>query len=391
MENKIVDTALDNAVKCYQSKDAKTNVNLSNREGRGIAMREGQLDIDFGLNTVFNGSKYKLVMAHSLDEYPIGGLICEYMRLTPTDIKDLILSCDGLDKEGTRDNYAEVFMQLHQKLYDCFPPVIGTMIAVEFINAAQDWFKAVQEGSTQMFLNKYTSTYDSIRTFILEDTGYDCYGGETVLQVLLTLYYMFAENYVLTKVMFNNLMENDECDEEKQSKTVDLFASLFGEYMDMQHIDYRLILTENGIESLYTIKSSFSLLIFDLAHTISTDTNIVKCKNCGHYFVQEGRSNTVYCSYPLRDNKKKTCKDIGAQLTRANKEKTDVATREYRRVYMRYKMMTNRHPNDTAAAEKLSRLTTEVRDWRNKLAHGRATTEEFLAWLEQFKEEGKSN
>lgn len=80
----------------------------------------------------------------------------------------------------------------------------------------------------------------------------------------------------------------------------------------------------------------------------------------------------------------KTCKDVGAQVTRANKEKNDAATKEYRKVYMRYKMMTNRHPEDTDAAEKFEKLTSEVRDWRNRMAHGSATTDEFLAWLARF-------
>lgn len=40
--------------------------------------REDELNIDFGLNTIFDGGKYRLVMAQSDDEYPIGGLICEY-------------------------------------------------------------------------------------------------------------------------------------------------------------------------------------------------------------------------------------------------------------------------------------------------------------------------
>lgn len=121
-----------------------------------------------------------------------------------------------------------------------------------------------------------------------------------------------------------------------------------------------------------------------MAHVINTEANIVKCKNCGHYFIPEGRSDAVYCSYPLRDNKDKTCKDVGAQVTRANKEKNDAATKEYRKVYMRYKMMTNRHPEDTDAAEKFEKLTSEVRDWRNRMAHGSATTDEFLAWLARF-------
>ena len=60
----------------------------------------------------------------------------------------------------------------------------------------------------------------------------------------------------------------------------------------------------------------------------------MKCKNCGHYFVSEGRSDAVYCSCPLWENKDKTCKDVGAQVTRANKEKNEAAAKEYLRVCM---------------------------------------------------------
>ena len=47
-------------------------------------------------------------------------------------------------------------------------------------------------------------------------------------------------------------------------------------------------------------------------------------------------------------------------------------------------MTTNRHPEDAAASERFEQLTSEVREWRNKMAHGTATTDEFLAWLAQF-------
>lgn len=346
--------------------------------------REDELNIDFGLNAIFDGSKYRLVMAQSDDEYPIGGLICEYMRLTPMDIKAVIMSCDGLEKEGSTDNYLDTFLQFYEKVNEEFPPVISTMIALEFMNSADDWFKAVRENRVEEYLGLFDNSYDSVKKYIFENTGCDKVGGDTVLQILLTSYSVFADKYIITKTMFNQIMDGDHSDDESHAKWIEVFAAMYGNHMDMQHIDYRLILTENGLESLYTIKSSFSLIIFDMAHAINTEANIVKCKNCGHHFVPEGRSDAVYCSYPLRDNKDKTCKDVGAQVTRANKEKNDVATKEYRKVYMRYKMMTNRHPDDTEAAAKFEWLTGEVREWRDKMAHGLATTDEFLSWLAQF-------
>ena len=92
----------------------------------------------------------------------------------------------------------------------------------------------------------------------------------------------------------------------------------------------------------------------------------------------------MYCTYPFQDNKGKSCKDVGAKVTRAKKERNDIATKEYRRAYMRCIMAMKRHPEDSAVAEKFARLTEEVKSWRDKLDSEQATTEEFLKWLSGF-------
>lgn len=347
--------------------------------------REHEPNIDFGLHVIFDGKKYTMMMPNCLDEYPIGGLISEYTRLAPTELKNLIMECESLNNPGTTDNFVEVFMQLQKKLTNNLPPVIGTMVAVEFMNTSEDWFNAVRTDRVEEYKRHInTDTYESIKEFIFEDTGYSEIGGESVLQLLLTCYFSFASTYVITKHMFTQIMESDEIEDETHDRSIELLSAMYSNFIDAQHIDYRIINTNNGLESLYTIKTSISLLLFEMAHSINTETKIVKCKNCGHYFVPEGRSDSLYCSFPLHDNKEKTCKDVGAQITRANKEKTDAATKEYRKVYMRYKMMTNRHPEDSDAAAKLKHLTTEAKTWRNKLANGLVTTVEFLEWLNKF-------
>ena len=183
--------------------------------------------------------------------------------------------------------------------------------------------------------------------------------------------------------MFTQIMESDEIQDENHQRSIELLYAMYGTYMDAQHIDYRLILTEKGFESLYTFETTISMMLFEMAQCINTDANIVKCKNCGHYFVPEGRSDSVYCSYPLDDNKEKSCKDVGAQITRANKEKTDILTREYRKVYMRYKMSMSRHPDDPALEEKFHRLTNEFKMRRAEIMSGESTTEEVLEWLSE--------
>lgn len=344
--------------------------------------RDTELNIDFGLHITFDSKTYHMLMPNCQNEYPLGGLICEYTRLAPTELKILIMGCSGLEKPATTENFIDTFMELHGKLIDNQLPVIGTMVTVEFMNTAEDWFEAVRTDRVEEFKQQLlTDTYESVKEFIFEDTGYSDVGGETVLQLLLTCYFSFASTYVITKALFTQIMESNEVQDERHERSVELLTAMYSNFMDAQHIDFRVILIEDALKPMYTIKTSVSLLLFEMANCINNEVNVVKCKNCGHYFVPGGRSDTVYCSYPLEDNKEKNCKDVGAQLTRANKEKTDIVTREYRKVYMRYKMAISRHPEDKEIVAKFNQLTNEIKIRRAEIMSGESTVEELLEWL----------
>lgn len=344
------------------------------------------MNIDFGLSVTFDGKSYTLMEADHIQEYPIGGLICEYCRLAPTEVKDVILKCQGLDEPVNVDTVTHAVLEFHQKLLETFPPVCAVMVSLEFQNAAQDWMKAIREDCVEKFTTDYFSRKenDQIQAFILEDTPYSVFGCSTILQMMLSCYYSFATTYVNTKYMFNHILGKDG-ESEQRDKVLKAYSDFYGDLMDIQHIDFRILATvEKGLESLYTIKSSLSLLLFEMAHATRIDQRFTVCPNCGNIFVPEGRSDIVYCTYPSPQNKEKSCREVGAQVARANKEKNDVVTGAYRKAYMRYKMMTKRHPNDKAKARKFESLTEGMKEWRIKLADGTGTTEDFLDWLSQF-------
>ena len=75
---------------------------------------------------------------------------------------------------------------------------------------------------------------------------------------------------------------------------------------------------------------------------------------------------------------------MGAQNARAEKEKNDVATKSYRKVYMRYMVHMSRHPEDAEKRKKLDQLTEEVKIKRKESQNGVITEEQFLDWLNQF-------
>lgn len=331
-----------------------------------------------------NGKKYIVVVNDASQTYPVGSLICEYIRIEPTKIKNLITSCPNLDAKATETNVANAFKQLQYRLKAVFPAVGSIMVELEFMNAILDWFNAVHTGRVEEFIQLFEKPeYDEIKNYIFKDTAYSGCGGDSILQLYLTCYLSFSYAYSVTKALFLRLM--DENGGKVHDDAIGALSLMYGKYIDMQHIDYRILASSKGFENLYTIKTSLSLLIFEMAQCMNTDAKIVKCKNCGHYFVPEGKVNSVYCSYPVRDNRGKTCKDIGPQLTRAKKEKSDIATKEYRKVYMRYVMMVKRHPENQEIKNKLMELKTEVKTWREKMEAGFVDTNEFLQWLNQFK------
>lgn len=314
------------------------------------------MNMDFGFAVTYNRKNYTLLCEGIVKEYPVGGLICEYCRLSPTSIKPIIMECTGLDEAVTLGSMTDAILQLHEKLFEHFPPVTAIMISLEFQNAASDWMKAISENRIEEYMNYYAienTGMESVKEFIFADTPYQSFGCGSILQVLLSCYYNFAETYINTKFMFNNLMDENS-DPDQRDSVLKLYCDLYGELIHMQHIDFRFLATaEKGLESLYTIKTSMSLLLFEMANAQQVEQQFVKCSNCGKIFVLEGRSDTIYCNYPSPQNKNKSCREIGAQVARANKERSDIVTKEYRKAYMRHKMMTKRHPADSVKRKSL--------------------------------------
>lgn len=345
------------------------------------------MNMDFGLAVTFDGKGYTLLSPDHVKEYPVGGLICEYCRLAPTTIKEVILACSNLDAPVTAESATAITLEFHEKLFETFPPVTATMISLEFQNNTFDWITAIRED----WLDELTEGHyvvneqDAIQQFIFEGTPYKSFGCETLLQMMLSNYFSFALTYVNTKYMFMHIFDEKEGQEDQRENVYSACSQFYGDMMDMQHIDFRIVAMENDLQHMYTIKSSLSLILFEVANCIQNEQQLVKCANCGHFFVPEGRCDTIYCSYPSPQNRDKTCREIGAQVARANKEKNDVVTKEYRRAYMRHQMMTKRHPHDKEKRQQFDALTAGMKEWRIKLTDGSATADDFLAWLEQYK------
>lgn len=337
--------------------------------------------MDIGLNVEFDGKKNIVMEGSIIKEYPIGGMACEYARLHPTQIKPLIMENPYFNDIDLKENGCHALMSLYEACLEKFGVVAAVMILTDFSNFMADLNRADAEELKGLLdpLNEDRDT-NQVKLFILEDTGFEEFGISTIGQTMLTAYAAYADSYVVFKHSFNMLASGEEYEEDQ----VMAFWGLYASNTDFQHIDFHIMFFDDAFHSIYTVKSSLSLILFEAAHAMDAQTKFVKCKNCGNYFVPMGRSDSVYCGYPAPQDETKECRDVGANATRAKKMKNDVLTQEYRRLYMRLKMAVKRHPDDEKAQERLQELTEGMKIRRKQKEEGSLSPDTILEWIASF-------
>ena len=334
--------------------------------------------MDIGLNVDFDGKKNIVMEGDIIKEYPIGGMACEYARLRPTEITPLILENPYFQDSALKENGGHALMSLYEACLEKFGVITAVMILADFSGFMADFNRANEEELKELIapLNKDKDT-DQIKSFVLEETGVETFGISTIGQAMLTAYAAYANSYVAFKHSFNMLVSGEEYEENQ----VMAFWGLYADNTDFQHIDFHIMFYDNAFHSIYTIKSSMSLILFEAAHAMDAKTKFVKCKNCGQYFVPVGRSDSLYCGYPSPQDSSKACRDVGANAARARKMKYDVLTQEYRRLYMRFKMAIKRHPERTDLQAQLSELTEGMKLRRKQKEEGTLSADEILEWI----------
>ena len=276
------------------------------------------------------------------------------------------------------ENGGHALMNLYEACLEKFGVITAVMILADFSGFMADFNRANEEELKELIapLNKDKDT-DQIKSFVLEETGVETFGISTIGQAMLTAYAAYANSYVAFKHSFNMLVSGEEYEENQ----VMAFWGLYADNTDFQHIDFHIMFYDNAFHSIYTIKSSMSLILFEAAHAMDAKTKFVKCKNCGQYFVPVGRSDSLYCGYPSPQDSSKACRDVGANAARARKMKYDVLTQEYRRLYMRFKMAIKRHPERTDLQAQLSELTEGMKLRRKQKEEGTLSADEILEWI----------
>lgn len=346
-----------------------------------------------GIDVEYNNKTYAFEVMGERKEYAVGEILCELTRFDAFSLKEILIRVPDSHALPNRKRMLEAVGWLRDEMRKVYLPVVSEMASIEFLNCVHDYYKDESEEYMVECIGNLEAVYSfddfgefyhlgEVYNHAFMDSGFDGAGAQSVGQLLLTMYLEVILVYMMVRHVLDLIVNEGNSDEGRAR--ANQIITLSDKYSHLQEIEYRVLFYNKQFNSVYTIKTMASLCLLELAHIYESNTPIVKCKNCGHYFVPQKRSDTKYCNYPAPDNPDRTCKEIGAQNTWANKEKTDDVTRAYRTVYMRNKMRANRHPDDEGAQKRLAQLTEGIRDWRHRLASGEAENDEFIKWLEEF-------
>lgn len=338
-----------------------------------------------GVTLIYNKNTYYLPLKDELREYRTGEILCELFRMDPSLIKEIVMQCDFLDdKFSIKSAFAAMQdFKGFSKIY--YPsPIIQQILFCEFSNVITIWMDAVTYEVKEDFVNQFNSYgTEEFRKSVFDGTGYTSPGGETMLQLMLSAYLYFVHSFEFLKKTFIEFCEIRASGRDIEDNPV--ISAFFDELIEMQRIDYRIVRIDGQLMPTYSCNSLVSLFIFDISNCIKDHTILVKCQNCGNFFVPAGRSDAKYCQYPLTRSSVITCRDVGAKNTRSRKEKNDVLTRAYRNTYLSLKMALRRHPDDPEYQKRLTYLQRENKNMLGMIKYGSITEEDYLKWLMKIK------
>lgn len=83
----------------------------------------------------------------------------------------------------------------------------------------------------------------------------------------------------------------------------------------------------------YEFQNAISFFYVDFLRGLQSNFIPKRCSNCGRWFLQTGGKFFEYCGRPLEADPSKTCRDVGAQESYAQKCKNDPVWQTYLRAY----------------------------------------------------------
>ncbi len=341
---------------------------------------------DYKLFLEYDGKEY-VVLRSKAPVYMPGEIVCELERATEDFgwLINMILSCTNSNAAASYENISKALSEIDDTIDSAFGTASGAVLMNVLASRTQMMLTCL-ELPDRYDAKSYFKVKESSIKKILGKGGFTSLGADNVAHALLSGLVlsigMVSQFCKLTRLVMDILTESDL--EKRDTARIKHVLYDNGDLIAAQKIDYRIMNIEEKLTSVYGINDIMSVLMFELANCINNNVVMKKCNNCGHHFPIYGRPDVIYCSFVAPNGDGKTCKEIGAQVKRANKEKNDALTSEYRKVYLRKKMQVRRHPDEEKYQAMLSEFLDECKKWQDEIKDGVKSEEEYLLWLKSI-------
>ena len=330
----------------------------------------------YSLMVDYKGNKNSVVhpLTGQAQDFPVGGVLCDFYRFDIKVLLDTVHKLDLLSETDISGKKYEILDALFEKLL----PEFGVVATSLFMCDIDMYLPVVQEDIDRIFKVARLEDAAKIKDMVFQGSSYTDVGVADFRQAIMTALVAMLKMYLSLETMMEIAMIKGG------DSTEQLLNVMMNQFSHLQHFEFNMLYGKDGFHSYYHIGSSTSLFMFELAHILENDVKLVKCENCGYFFVPIGRSDQKYCGYPSPKDSSKSCRDIGAQNTIIRKRKNDDVAAEQRKLYMRLMMRKKRHPEDTDVDSLLAEFNDKMKALRQQRDEGVVSSDDILEWLHQF-------
>ena len=266
--------------------------------------------------------------------YPLGSVVTEFLNYDETEYVMVIDKLEECFKKNDEENFLNYIKKANE--------IIKQMSMFQQNLKETIFFEPP--------LNKKTK-------FPQEDKKYVIEYNKPIMEKAITKYLNLKNDLLYIKKVYIHLLE--EMEKEMQTVTASekyekaIQVPLLAEYLKGNSLES---VTNNNSAKSYTkflVRKSLStgeleiferrifnrlldFIYIEFCKALMQLNMPKKCKNCGMYFLLENGFKNEYCTRPLKENSKKTCRDVGAAQSFKMKVSQSPEWKIHQRAYKKY-------------------------------------------------------
>lgn len=275
-----------------------------------------------GINVYYENNKYIVFFAdENYRHYTVGGLLFELFAdeafyMITEKVEHMIKCFPDYQVEFSADSITAGFQWLYGTIEDEELPVATELFRSYFNEVIHDTLDQMPS----------TDTYSCVGAFFME-----CF-----------------QIYMEHMSSFSLFVDALSADESGSTDDFDkICASVFRGVAEELYEEYRKKCSvrrkrDKVSVTTHRITNPIQLLTFEYCRMKKNNKVLKQCANCGRYFIPKVRNDAVYCFAPSPQNPSKPCLEVGPQIARIERRRSDPVESKHNRNYSKFAMAAKR-------------------------------------------------